>query len=80
MKACQARGMLSTNSLFVAAQVVALSTVFHLIPQFPFSVWSLAPNTVDFPPDLQLWRSLGKYHLFLHKPSSRSGILQAAQL
>ena len=65
--------MLSTNSLFVAAQVVALSTVFHLIPQFPFSVWSLAPNTADFPPDLQLWRSLGKYHLFLHKPSSRSG-------
>lgn len=66
--------MLSTNSLFIAAQIVALSTVFHLVPQFPFSVWSTAYNTADFTAELQQWRALGKYYLFLHKPSTRFDI------
>ncbi|CAL8471284.1 g10826 [Coccomyxa elongata] len=56
--------MLSTNSLFAAAQVVALGTIFPLFPAHPFSVWNSAFNPRSLSPDLQAWRALGKYYVF----------------
>jgi uncharacterized membrane protein YbaN (DUF454 family) len=57
-------GMLTTNSLFAAAQIVALGTIFPLFPAHPFSVWKTAFNTRSLSPELQHWRSLGRY--FVH--------------
>ena len=58
------RAMLSGQSLFTAAQIVALGTLFPLFPAHPFSVWSNAYNTAALSESLQQWRALGRYYLY----------------
>ena len=62
--------MLSGQSLLVAAQVVALGTVFPLFPSHPFSVWSSAYDTAVLSIPLQQWRSLGRYYMYTDRKHS----------
>ncbi|CAL5228247.1 g11346 [Coccomyxa viridis] len=62
--------MISGQSLFSAAQIVALGTLFPLFPAHPFSVWSNAYNTGALSTSLQQWRTLGRYYLYTDRKSS----------
>lgn len=59
--------MLSAQSLFTAAQIVALGTVFPLFPAHPFSVWSNVYNTGTLSTSLQHWRTLGRYYRYVDR-------------
>ena len=62
--------MISGQSLFSAAQIVALGTLFPLFPAHPFSVWSNAYNTGALSTSLQQWRALGRHYLYTDRKSS----------